>query len=250
MKNLHKGHRSRLRETAAKNGIDALQEHQALELLLTYVIPQKDVNPLAHTLINKFGSFSAVLDAKKESLMLVRGVGEKTAHFLSTFKEFFFLYKKNKQDVKTFIKNTQDAVAFVGQVLNDKLNEELYIVCIDGMNSVKRFEQISKGSGNQTNANIRKITEIVLESNTHNIIICHNHPAGDCSPSSADNRLTKALVIGLSLNNINVLDHIIIGQNGYYSYNLSGKIFEYQQDVKQLLSADSFMQNACSYNEK
>ena len=89
-KNIHSGHRERLRNAAAKNGINSLEEHQVLELLLTYTIPQKDTNPLAHSLIEKFGSFKNVLDAKPEALLLVKGIGVKTAHFLSTIKQFFY----------------------------------------------------------------------------------------------------------------------------------------------------------------
>lgn len=249
MENIHKGHRTRLRQVAQMNGINKMQEHQALELLLTYVIPQKDVNPLAHLLINKFGSFSEVLDAKKHELLTVKGVGENTACFLSSFKDFFFLYKENKQEQKTAIKNTKEAVAFVSATLNDKLQEELYVLCIDGLNLVKRFEQVSKGTSNATNVNIRKITEVVISSNTHNVIVCHNHPNGLATPSLADDKLTRALFMGLALNSITLLDHIIIGTNDFYSYNVSGKIDTYQKELKNLMNNEVLMQNACQYNK-
>lgn len=249
MENLHKGHRTRLRMDAEKKGIATMQEHQALELLLTYVIPQRDVNPLAHKLINKFGSFKHVLDASKTELMKVTGVGEKTAYFLTSLKEFFYLYKDETKHQKQYIKNADDAAAFVGQLLHNKLHEELYVVCIDGLNSVQKFEQISKGTSNATSVNLRKITEVVLASNTHNVIVCHNHPGGASNPSPADDKMTKALVMGLALNNIHLLDHIIIGSDGYYSYSLSKKIDLYLKDLQHMISDQSFMQNACPYNQ-
>ncbi len=224
-----------------------MQEHQALELLLTYVIPQKDVNPLAHALINKFGSFSNVLDAKKEELESFAGIGEKTAYFLSSMKDFFFLYQENKRNV-TQIKNTNDAVKFVSATLRNKLTEELYAVCIDGLNTVKRFALISKGTTNGTSVNIRLITEAVLSSNTHNVIICHNHPSGTANPSAADDKLTKTLVMSLMLNNIHLLDHIIVGTNDYYSYSLSGKLKQYNDELKHLVQTEVLNQNACNYN--
>lgn len=250
MKNIHSGHRDRLRKLAHNVGLNKMQEHQALELLLTYVIPQRDVNPLAHALINKFGSFSGVLDASKEDLMTVKGVGEKTAYFLSGLKDFFFLYKENKLDAKQTIKNTKDAVDFISHVLTDKLHEEMYVICIDGLNNVKKCELINKGNSNSVSINIRKITEIVLSSNTHNIILCHNHPNGSSKPSLADDKLTKTLLTSLTLNNIHFLDHIIIGSDDFYSYYLSGKLEMYKREIKHLFSYDSVMQNACEYNKK
>lgn len=231
-------------------GIGKLKEHQALELLLTYVIPQKDVNPIAHHLINKFGSFSGVLDAKKSDLLTVKGIGEKTAHFLSTFKEFFFLYKENRSKGKGVIKTTLDAVEFVKEHLLDKLHEEIYVICLDGFNNVKNFQKISQGISNATNLSIRKVTEVVFASNSHNIIVCHNHPDGNSNPSIADDKLTKGLVMALSINNVNLLDHIIIGAKDYYSYNMSGKIAKYNSEIFNLVNYQVLMQQACEYNQK
>lgn len=246
--NLHAGHRERLRNSASINGIEKMQEHQVLELLLTYVIPQKDVNPMAHELINKFGSFSAVLDAKTSDLMKVKGVGNKTAHFLSSLKEFFFVYKQKGKEAKPVIKSTNDAVVIIKDLLEHKPQEEMYAIVIDGLNNVKKIEQISIGTSNATAVSIRKITELVFSSGTHNVIICHNHPMGSYLPSVADDKLTKGLVMALSMNNINLLDHIIIGNNGYYSYNLSNKLQSYISEIEHLINAQVIMQNACKYN--
>lgn len=249
-KSVHKGHRTRLREMAKDVGVGKLKEHQALELLLTYVIPQKDVNPLAHNLINKFGSFSGVLDAKITDLLTVKGVGEKTAHFLSTIKEFFFLYKETRSKGKGIIKTTLDAVEFIKEHLQDKPHEEIYVICLDGFNNIKNFQKISQGVSNATNLNIRKVTEAVFATNCHNIIICHNHPDGSSNPSIADDKLTKGLVMALSINNINLLDHIIIGSKDYYSYNMSGKISHYNSEIFNLVNHQMLMQQACDYNVK
>ena len=249
MENIHQGHRTRLREVAEQSGLDKLKQHQVLELLLTYVIPQKDVNPIAHNLINQFGSFSAVLDASKTDLLKVKGIGEKTAQFLSTFKEFFYLYESKRNQNLSTVKNTKEAVSYISGVFKNKTIEEMYVLCIDGVNNIKKFEQVSKGVSNATSVNIRKITEIILSSNTHNVIVCHNHPDGDSESSASDDRFTRALQMSLSINNINLLDHIIIGTNdSFYSYNLSGKLKTYNDELKNLINNQMLMQNACPYN--
>lgn len=250
-KNLHKGHRQRLRELASKNSIFNMQEHQVLELLLSYVIPQKDVNPTAHMLINKFGSFSEVLETSESELVKVDGIGEVTAHFLATFKDFFAFYQQKRVVENDKIINTSQAVKFISHYLQHKLTEEMYVVCIDGMNKVKKVELISKGETNETSADIRKITETIFKNKTHNVIICHNHPGGKANPSLQDDRVTKALLIALSINNINLLDHIIIGEDSYYSYASSGVLNAYKGEIQHLINPSALnvlMQDACEYN--
>ncbi len=247
-KDIHKGHRERLREFAKINGISKMQEHQALELLLTYVIPQKDVNPIAHNLINKFGSFSNVLDAKQEDLLEVKGIGNKTAYFLASFKDFFHLYKEKSNKHSKVIKNTAAAVEFIKPLLEDKLTEEIYVICLDGFNNIKKFERLAQGVSNAVNLLIRNVTEFVFKSNCHNVLVCHNHPNGSSAPSNADDKVTKSLVMALSINNINLLDHIILGKEDFYSYNISGKIAKYNEEISNLVNYKMLMQNICGYN--
>lgn len=246
--NLHNGHRNRLREMAYKSDFKNLEQHQLLELLLTYVIPRKDTNPIAHKLIKEFGSFSGVLDAKLEDLMKVKGIGEKTANFLVSIKHFFFAYNKNKNGSNSVILNTAQAVEFIKPFLESKPYEEFYVVCIDNLNKVKLCEFISSGAVNKTSVDVRKIMEVVFKSGVGNVIVCHNHPSGSPNPSFADDKLTKALLTTLCINGINLLDHIIIGENSFYSYNKSGIINKFLFDVKNLISSPIAMQKPCKYN--
>lgn len=247
--NLHDGHRNRLRGLAYNSNFKNIPEHQLLELLLTYVIPRKDTNPIAHKLIKEFGSYSGVLDAKPEDLMKVKGVGEKTANFLVSIKHFFFAYNENKMNKNATILNTLDAVNFIRNFLSGKSNEEFYVICIDNSNKVKLYEHISSGVVNKTNVDIRKIMEVVFKSNSCNVIVCHNHPSGSSKPSYADDKLTKAVLTTLTLNGINLLDHIIISSDDYFSYNRSGTLTKYYEEVKTLLSSPMAMQKPCEYNK-
>lgn len=246
--NLHNGHRDRLREFAYNNNFKNMPEHQLLELLLSYVIPRKDTNPIAHKLIKEFGSFSAVLDANLQDLLKVDGIGNKTANFLISIKHFFYAYNAGKVNKSQTILNTLDAVNFIKGVLGGKTVEEFYVVCIDNSNKVKLCEHISSGVVNKTNVDVRRVMEVVFKSNASNVIVCHNHPTGNSKPSAADDKLTKAILTTLTLNGITLLDHIIISNQDFFSYNKSGLIQKYMQDVTSLLSSPMAMQKPCKYN--
>ena len=247
-KNIHDGHRNRLRELALNNNFKNMPEHQILELLLSYVIPRKDTNPIAHNLIKEFGSFSAVIDADFSDLIKVEGIGSKTAHFLVSLKHFFYAYNAGKVNKKETILSTLDAVNFMKTILAGKTVEEFYVVCIDSVNKVKLCELINVGVSNKTNVDVRQVMEVVFKSKTTNVIVCHNHPTGNSRPSAADDKLTKALLTTLTLNGIALLDHIILSSEDYFSYNRSGILQQYSLDVANLISSPLVMQKPCKYN--
>ena len=122
--NLHDGHRNRLRELAFKNNFKNMEQHQLLELLLSYVIPRKDTNPIAHRLIKKFGSFTGVLDASKEDLVQVDGVGNTTASFIASLKHFFYAYNAGKINSSSKITNVKEAVEYTEKLFKGKNIEE------------------------------------------------------------------------------------------------------------------------------
>lgn len=246
--NLHEGHRNRLRELALNTNFTNLPEHQVLELLLSYVIPRKDTNPIAHKLIKEFGSFAAVLDANVSDLIKVEGIGNKTANFLVSLKQFFYVYNAGKLNKAQTILNTLDAVNYIKCVLGGKSVEEFYVVCIDNSNKVKLCELISSGVVNKTDVDVRKVVEVVFKSNANNVIVCHNHPTGTAKPSAADDKLTKAILTTLTLNGITLLDHIILSNQDYFSYNKNGLIQKYMQDISNLISGTLVMQKPCKYN--
>ncbi len=247
-KNIHEGHRNRLREFAYNNNFKNMPEHQILELLLSYVIPRKDTNPIAHRLIKEFGGFSAVIDADFNDLLKIDGIGNKTAHFLTTLKHLFYAYNAGRVNKNETILSTLDAVNFIKNILVGKTVEEFYVICLDSANKVKLCELINVGVVNKTDVDVRQIMEVVFKSKTANIIVCHNHPTGNSRPSAADDKLTKALLTTLTLNGLTLLDHIILSNEDYYSYNRNGVLQKYAQDVSNLISSPVVMQKPCKYN--
>jgi DNA repair protein RadC len=233
--NPHSGHRKRLREQVLKSGLESLHEHQVLEYLLTFVLPQKDTNVIAHDLIQKFGSFYKVMQASLTELMSVNGVGEVVAHFLFNFRDFFYYYQKSSTKEKTLIRNFEEAKRYVIPHLSNKLKEELLLVCIDSKNCVIDTKVLSRGTVNQADVNMRAITEILINNNTSNFVIAHNHPDGNCRPSAEDDKFTQALTVTSEINRMKLLDHIIIGNDGIYSYYQNDKLIEYRDKVKNLI---------------
>lgn len=245
--NLHGGHRERLRELAFKNNFRNMEDHQLLELLLSYVIPRKDTNPIAHRLIKRYGNFTAVLDADKDDLVKVEGVGNTTASFLVSLRHFFYAYNMGKLNESSKISNVRDAVTYTEKLFKGKTNEEFYIICIDGNNNVKLCENISIGTSNKANVDIKKVVEIAYKSKSPNVIIAHNHPNGVSRPSFADDKLTKAILTTMALSNISLLDHIIIAKSDFFSYRNSGLISQYLKEASSIIGETFVMQPSCKY---
>ncbi len=230
-KNLHAGHRKRLRERAIETNLEGFEEHQILELLLTFVIPQKDTNPIAHLLIKEFGSLSGVLNADVNDLVKVKGVSEYSASFLILLKDVFRKYKQSSTKSITTIKNTKEAIEVCKSELADLLEERVLVICVDNSNKVINKKIIAVGDDSKATLSIRKIVDVVVRANTSNIILAHNHPNGASTPSAEDDVATKNLVFSLALSGVTILDNIIVGCDGCYSYFANGKLSEYYDSV-------------------
>ena len=248
-KHLHYGHRQRLRERVQKEGLDNFQDYQVLEYVLSFVLPYKDTNSIAHELIFKFGSLSAVLEADEESLKEVKGISEVSAHFLTSILKVYGCYEKEKVNKTGSINNPEEAFQYIKSFYAGKLIEEIYLISLLPNNKIVKTERIAQGTIGQVNITIRRITDAISRNKVNNIIIAHNHPKGSVEPSIEDDNLTRALVTSLALNDCYLLDHIIIEGNKYYSYRQSGKIDNYRESVNGLLGAKIIAQSQAKYGE-
>lgn len=246
--NIHSGHRARIRELAYKTDFKNMEQHQVLELLLSYVIPRSDTNPLAHRLINEFGSFSGVLDASFDDLIKVKGVGNKTAYFLTGLKNFFFVYRESSIEKCIKINSIGVAINLAKNLLMGKTVEEFYAIYLDAGNTVKHIECVNSGTQNKTYVDIKKITQSAFKHKAIRVIVCHNHPKGVAVPSTEDDKLTNALIIGLYPNNVLVLDHIIIADSNFYSYHDSGILSNFYKTAKETFNFTVAMQDGGEYS--
>ncbi len=224
-KNVHEGHRDRLRSRFLNEGLEGFQDHNALELLLFYGIPMKDTNEEAHALMNTFGSISGVFDAPYEELCEVKGIGEKTAALIKLMPALFQKYEVDKLNNDGAVLNTSELCAkYVSKFFKGVSEEQLYLLCLDSNCEVLCFEKISEGTLNAAPVNVNKIVEIAVKVHAVNIILAHNHPSGVVAPSKSDSNTTVAMADILERVGLRFSDHIIIGHgNDYFSYRHSEK---------------------------
>lgn len=213
VKNPHAGHRKRLRERYARAGMEDFAPHEVMELLLTYAIPRIDVNPMAHALIEEFGSVAGVLDATVEDLRKVDGVGPEAAMFLKMLPEVFRHYQLSGCDGR----ETYDTVAKLGDYLRALYTgvtvERVYLVLLD--NSLKLIDCIplSEGSVNCSSVTVRTIAEKALGKNAAAVVLAHNHPRGLAIPSGADLEVTQTVECALETIGVPLLEHLIVTEN-------------------------------------
>ena len=219
---IHEGHRARLKQRFAEHGERVFDDHQLLELMLFYAVPQGDVNPLAHRLINHFGSFAAVLDANPEELRKVKGVGGHTALFLSMFPQILRRYMASKSGNEELICSTADAGEYLLPYFFGTRNETAFLLCLDAKGKVLSCRFLAEGSLDRVGLNSRQVVETALEDRASSVILAHNHISGLATPSEADVALTLALRPLLRSLGIHLLDHLVIADGDFVSMAQSG----------------------------
>ncbi len=212
-KNMHAGHRLRMKKKFISQGADAFEDHTLLELMLYYIIPQKDTNEIAHKLIQKFGSFSGVFDAPVESLCEVSGITENGAVLIKLIPEIQRTYMRDKLNNVKIINGTSEAKKFFATEFANAVSEKFMMLCLDSKNKILKCSKISEGSITATEVNIRKIAQEAMSVNAVSVILAHNHPGGRAIPSAGDVRMTKAIIAALLPLDIVVWDHIIVADS-------------------------------------
>ncbi len=220
----HKGHRQRLRERFLNSGLDSMEDHTALELLLCYAIPRKDVNELAHELLKTFGSLSAVLDADKAALEQVPGMGESAAVLLKLIPAMNrrYLMDRTKTGKRLYLRDTDRAGAFFLPRFYGAGEEKVYAAFLDEHCRLLACKEVFEGSIGYTPVNVRKLVEAALRLKATNIILAHNHPDGYAVPSREDRESTRIISSALAAVQLRLLDHIIVAGDEYVSMEECG----------------------------
>ena len=220
----HYGHRKRLRERFFREGLENFQNHEKLELLLGYAIPRRNVNEIAHRLINKFGGFSRVLDASKEDLMKVGGITESTATLITSIPQFAKAYRLDKWKTKPNLANSYTAGKFASELFACSIYEEAYVICLDNMGNLINYEKITEGTINETPLYPRLVVEVALRNKANKVVVAHNHPSGTLEPSWSDRKITEKIEMALENIDITLMDHIIVGGERFASMKEMGLI--------------------------
>ncbi len=214
----HVGHRKRMTEKIKKYGVKSLEAHEVLEYLLWFTIPRRDTNPLGHKLLKKFGSFANVLNADPKALQSVKGIGERTALFLTSLPAVFDIYKESAGTGKLDVLNdVASCVRFFRSRFEIHKKEDLYIFCLNGKNKVVKYEQIEGESDLSINVDAKFFTDYINDENTASVLICHTHPLGEAKPSNEDLATTERLMRICNVMHKTLLDHIIFNEKDHFS---------------------------------
>lgn len=219
---IHDGHRQRLKNRFLIEGLDNFEPVQVLELLLFYCIPRIDTNPVAHKLMEHFGSLHQVLEASPEELKKVPGIGDSVATFLPLVTSAGRYYNVEcAQDVKILT-----SLAQCGKYLTPKFfgrrNETVFLLCLDAKCKVLCCKEVGEGSVNSAAVPIRRIVEMALGANATSVVLAHNHPSGVAVPSNEDVQTTRRLAMALNAVEITLIDHMVVADGDYVSLRQSG----------------------------
>lgn len=223
-KGVHDGHRARLRQRYIDNSLDAFADHEVVELLLTYSIPRRDVNALAHKVLDTFGSFSAMADASVDELCKIDGISVNSAVLLSMISQLSKRYVKDQNKGKLFLNNTSAVFAFGQSLYHGEKYERFYILCLDSKCKLIKAVDMGEGTIDGVTVYPRLVVERCLNVGAHSVIIMHNHPSGDPQPSNQDLEMTRDITNALSAIDIRVYDHVIISFDKCFSFNHAGLI--------------------------
>lgn len=240
------GHRERLRQRFERSGLHGFHDHEVLELVLTYVIPRRDVKPIARELLTKFGgNLADAFDAPRQLIEGVDGIGRAAALFLGLIPRLLERYQQDRWKHTRVLSSIKETVDFLASILATERNEVFYVLALnsrntliahealpdstaartDGPHRLIAGETIQQGTVNRAAVFPRLVVETALKHRATALILAHNHPGGDAQPSAADRQLTRKLRRLLSELDIVVHDHIIVaGPDRYYSFAENGEL--------------------------
>ncbi|WP_312814137.1 RadC family protein [Brevundimonas sp.] len=227
----HLGHRERLRERALEGGLSTLPDYELLELFLFRSQPQGDVKPLAKALLDRFGSFAGVMAASLEDMLTVRatdikdrtrGIGKQTALDLCALQEVARRVALEEVAKRPVISSWTALLAYVRLALQHEPREQFRILYLDNKNQLIRDEIQNRGTVDHAPVYPREVVRRALELSAKALIIVHNHPSGDPTPSRADIDMTKQVIEAARALDIQIHDHLIAGRHGVTSFKQLG----------------------------
>ena len=214
----HLGHRKRLRNRLQKGGADALLDYELLELLLTYAIPRKDVKPYAKALIKRFGSLAGILDAGQKEIEEVEKIGPISSTLIRLVKEICAAYLAEKIKGREALSSPQAVLDFARMKLSGLPHEAFMVIFLNAKNRVLDYKVLQEGTIDRAVIYPRQVVKEALAHHAAGIIFVHNHPSGDAQPSPEDKNLTRSLMEAARTIDLRVLDHLIVGKEGYCSF--------------------------------
>jgi len=222
-KHIGEGHRKRLRERFLQSGLDGFLDYEIVELLLTLGTPRKDCKQPAKEAVAKFKRLTSVLDASIEELQQIKGIGPSNSFGLKLFQAVSERYAKEKLSPNTILNSPQRVFEYLKEKIGREKKEHFVLICLDIRNNLI-IEDVSIGILNASLVHPREMFKKAILNSSAHVVIAHNHPSGDPTPSEEDVVTTKRLVEAGKILGIVVTDHIIIGKSNFTSLRQKGYI--------------------------
>ncbi len=219
----HEGHKERLRQKFAQDGLAGMLDYEILELLLGFIIVRKDTKPIAKTMIQRFGSISGVIDAPLDELQKIDGLGDRSCELIAFLKQLVTYYLREKTVSSAYSCNSpQSVVDYFISFYGGKPFEEFAAVFLASDNAVIAVETYQSGTVNYSHVYPRNLIADMFRHNAVGLILVHNHPSGALEPSKADIALTRSMKELCDRLSLNLLDHIIIAGKSFTSLKECG----------------------------
>ncbi len=221
-KNIHADHRKKVRQRFYTSGLEGMASHNILELLLFFGIPFKDTNPMAHELEERFGSLSAVFEAKREDLLQVKGMTENAACLISMILPLCKKYMEDVSSRRTLHLDDEELIDYIRALFVDNnTTERLYLLCFNGNKVLRSCRMVSEGDIISSSVDFRKITRFALEADTPYVVLAHNHPHGVKLPSPSDVEATTIAYNLLNTLKVKLAEHFIITDDDCFAMSKS-----------------------------
>jgi len=221
------GHRGRLREKFLKSGLTGFLDYEVIELLLAVGTPRRDCKAAAREALKTFKTLRGVLEAPAKDLQRVRGIGPRNLFGLKLIQEVSRRYLKDRMMGRPICQSSREVFDYLYHALRDLRREKFKVIFLDPKNQVIEEKTLFEGTVDSSAVYPRDVIKDALHYEASALIFAHNHPSGDPEPSLCDREITRDLVFAARVIQIKVLDHIIIGNNRYFSFADQGLIDEY-----------------------
>lgn len=220
----HAGHRQRLRIRFLQSGLDGFLDYEIVELLLTLGTPRRDCKQMAKQVIKKFGGLRGALDATIEDLQQIKGIGAENGFGLKLFQAISERYSKEKIQSKLLLDSPKVVADYLREKIGRTKKEHFVVLCLSSSNNLVKISNISVGTLNASLIHPREVFKEAIQASAARVILAHNHPAGNLTPSREDIKVTKSLVEAGKIINIDILDHIIVSNAEFCSFKEKGLI--------------------------
>jgi len=225
---LEVGHRQRLRDKFLQGGLNGFLDYEIVELLLTLGTPRKDCKMAAKETLKRFKRLRGVLEAEDAELLEIKGVGPHNIFGIKLVQEVARRFLREKMMSRPVCHSSREVFDFLYHSLRDSKKEKFKVLFLDAKNYILDEKTFFEGTVDSSAVYPREIMKSAIRFNASSLIFVHNHPSGDPAPSESDKEITKELVFAANIIQIKVLDHIIIGNNCYFSFADEGMIEDYE----------------------